>query len=92
MSVKGKKEWQWVARSLCDFGTPGRNTVLSRHYSLAVVDDAFRRLVRIYGDIHHWRVWQEDRKGNILNDNTAPDDLTPPDYAAKASSDVGYVG
>lgn len=68
MSVKGKKEWQWVARTLCDFGNPNRRSELSKHYSLEAANRAFPRLVRIYGDIHHWRVWQEDRAGKILND------------------------
>jgi len=62
MSVKGKKEDDWVAKTVCDFGEVGREETLTHHYYLSTAFRAYRKHWDIYHKIHGWKVWIELRK------------------------------
>ena len=46
----------------CDFGEPGRQDALARHYSFKTAANQYKRLWGIYHRIHGWKVWQEEVK------------------------------
>jgi len=46
----------------CDFGTPGRRTVIGKHFSFASAVRQYKRLWDIYHRLHHYKVWQEGVK------------------------------
>ena len=48
-----------VVLTYCDFGTPGRRTVIGRHFSLTSAHNQYKRLWDIYHRLHHDKVWQE---------------------------------
>lgn len=79
MSVRGKRNCDWVAETLCDFGERGRATSLGHHFSVgaAVRYFTWKRLLRLYGPYRvfntsggrRWRVWQVLRATHeIIND------------------------
>jgi len=67
MSVKDKKDCDWVAVTLCNFGDPGRRETVTKHYSVDAALRAFSKTEKIYG--RNGRCWQEDRDGLVINDN-----------------------
>lgn len=69
MSVRGMKETDWVAVTLCDFNDPSRRESIRTHYSIDAAVRAFKNLNKIYGDMG--RCWQETREGEVINDNRA---------------------
>ena len=69
MSVAGKKKDEWVAQTLCDFGTPGRRESIRHHFSIESAIRAFDGLCKIYGRGQE-RCWQEDKYGELINDST----------------------
>ena len=60
------------AFTYCDFGEPPRKDRLSRHLTAHTARRHFRHFRKIYGGPKPgggvWRLWQEDREGNILSD------------------------
>lgn len=68
MSVSGKKQDEWVAVTLTDFGDRNRRTEIRRHYSVDAALRAFKEICKIYGR-NNERCWQETREGEILNDS-----------------------
>lgn len=66
MSVAGKTKDEWIAQTFCDFGEPGRRTVLTQHFFLETAKRGFQRTKKIYS-AHGWHCWQEDRAGNVIN-------------------------
>lgn len=62
----------YEAFTYCDFGTAGRKDTLSRHRSAHTARRHFRHFRKVYGGPRQngevWRLWQEDRQGNILSD------------------------
>lgn len=89
MSVRGKRDCDWVAETLCDFGERGRATSLGHHFSVgaAVRHFTWKRILRIYGPYgtsgkrEKWRVWQALRAtGEIINDTHDKDGNVKPSY------------
>ncbi len=72
MPVAGKTKHDWCAKTLCDFGTPGRRDTLARHFSLAAAVRAFKRINKIYGELHGWNCWQEDRNTTVIQGERPP--------------------
>jgi hypothetical protein len=59
---------KYAAFTYCDFGDPNRRDVISSHFTVAAAQRRFRRIARIYSDLHGWRVWQENAaSGEVLN-------------------------
>jgi hypothetical protein len=80
MPVVGKKKSDWEVRTYCDFGTPPRKEVLRTHFSIDAALRSYNELEKIYGSnsllvgrcTHAaFRVWQETRSGDVINDNLA---------------------
>ena len=46
----------------CDFNTPGRRTVIGRHYSFETAARQYKRLWNTYHRLNGWKVWQEEVK------------------------------
>lgn len=68
MSVLGRKKDDWEYITLCDFGDYLRRHIVRHHFSLQAALNAYEDLKKIYGQ-NSERCWQEDREGNIINDN-----------------------
>lgn len=80
MSVAGRTKDQWEVRTYCDFGTPPRREILRTHYSIDAALRAYKELEKIYGSNSSlvgrcthaaFRVWQETKNGEVINDNLA---------------------
>lgn len=75
MSVAGKKQDEWVALTVTDFGEPGRREILRRHFSVAAAVRSWDSISKIYAA--PWnsrkgqRIWQETRQGEVLNDTAS---------------------
>lgn len=67
MSVSGKSKHEWVAVTLCDFGTPGRRESIRNHFTMEAAYRAFNDLCKVYGR-EGWRCWQETRDGDLVNE------------------------
>ena len=48
--------------TLCDFGTPGRRTIIGRHKNMTTASNQYARIWKIYHKLHGWKVWQEEIK------------------------------
>ena len=68
MSVKGKKNDEWVAATYTNFGDPCRKETLRRHFTMKAAYKAWEGILRIYGREGH-RVWQETRDGEVFTEN-----------------------
>lgn len=66
MSVKGKKQNEWVAATFTNFGDPSRREILRHHFTEEAAYRAWEGILKIYGK---YRVWQETRQGEILNES-----------------------
>lgn len=67
MSVLGKKNDEWVALTLCDFGDPTRRHKIRNHFSMDAAINSFKDICKIYGK--NSRCWQETREGVVFNEN-----------------------
>ena len=72
MSVQGKKQDEWVAVTIVDFGEPGRREIIRHHYSIDAAYRAWHSLSKIWsqswvGNGQFSRVWQETREGEVIN-------------------------
>lgn len=68
MSVAGKTKDDWEYITVCNFGNPSRRHIVRHHFSLQAALNSYKDLKKIYGR-NSERCWQEDREGNIINDN-----------------------
>ena len=61
------------AYTYCDFGTPGRVDMISKHFSIGSARRCYARIKKIYsgpqkeGEV--WRLWQTTFDGAIINDS-----------------------
>ena len=61
-SVKASKSARdWVVATYCDYGQENKKRVLRLSYSLKSIKNYFSK--------NCYRCWQEDKKGNVLNDS-----------------------
>lgn len=68
-SVKASKSARdWVVATYCDYGQENKKRVLRLSYSLKSSKGAWDKL-KNYFSKNGYRCWQEDKKGNILNDS-----------------------
>ena len=67
ISVKlDKSKEDWVAAIYCDYGTPGRKTAIRLSYSMDSAKNSWNKFLK-FGS-NNWRCWQEDKKGNVINE------------------------
>lgn len=70
-----RSRYAWEYATFCNYGELGRKRVVSRHFSRAAADKAFKRLRKAFShearefSRENWRCWQENRAGDqIIND------------------------
>jgi hypothetical protein len=70
----GRRKHNWQFATMCDYGRPGRRTILIRHYSAEAARKSWKRIQRWYGPratyLQHkaYRVWQVTSTGVVIND------------------------
>jgi hypothetical protein len=67
MGVRGKKKYQWVIATYCDYGVFNRRSIMNRHYSEEAAAKAWKKLMAWYADRGNsvtpiYRIWQERRE------------------------------
>jgi hypothetical protein len=63
-----KKVDDWVVATYCDYGKKNDKRVLRLSYTLESSKGAWLKLKKTFSK-NGYRCWQEDKKGNILNDS-----------------------
>jgi hypothetical protein len=67
MGVRGKRKYQWVIATYCDYGAFNRRSIMGRHYSEEAAAKAWKRYAAWHagniraGSTPVYRVWQERR-------------------------------
>jgi S-adenosylmethionine hydrolase len=70
-SVKcNKRIDDWVVITYCDHGDISKKKIFRRSYSLKSAQKWFDRQSKLFTCKGKWRIWQEDKKGNVINDST----------------------
>lgn len=67
-----KNDNAYVAFTYTDFGQRGRRERLGRHLTLETAARQFKRICKVYNQLHGHRVWTELRStGEVIHDASA---------------------
>lgn len=74
-SIKANKsKSDWVIALFCDYGTPGNKKIIRASYSIDSAQRAWEKFVKVWSK-NGYRCWQENKKGNIINDSRRKDEI-----------------
>jgi hypothetical protein len=62
------KKGEYEFRTFTNFNQEGRREVLRNHSSEETALRAWPSIIRIYNKLHNYRVWIEDKHGNIIKE------------------------
>ena len=69
IKINKENKKDFVIATYCDYGEKDRKTIIRKSQSIKSATDWFKRKSSGFYNFGQWRVWQEDKQGNVINDN-----------------------
>lgn len=69
MTLKNKNINDWVVATYCDYGDVNKKIIFRKSYTTLAAQNWFVKKNHLYTCRGEWRIWQENKKGKVINDS-----------------------